>query len=150
MQSLLVGRVVGVPVRHASGHRCRCSSLGSGLMCEPERLCFPNSAPWQVPVGGAVIASPSTALVDAVSQMYPGRASIGPALDVFVTLLELVRCRGSGGRCCFSAPVPPSAAPSPTPRTRACPFHLPPWVQYLNECLWLFAVLVVGLCWACV
>ncbi len=42
-------------------------------------------------MGGAVVASPSAALVDQVSQLYPGRASIGPALDVFVTLLGLVR-----------------------------------------------------------
>ena len=47
----------------------------------------------QVPVGGAVIASPTADLVDRVSQMYPGRASIGPALDVFVTLLGMVRLR---------------------------------------------------------
>jgi len=42
-----------------------------------------------VPVGGAVIAAPKAALVDKVSQMYPGRASMSPLLDVFITLVGL-------------------------------------------------------------
>jgi len=42
-----------------------------------------------VPVGGAIIASRDAAFVEAVSQSYPGRASSGPILDVFVTLLSM-------------------------------------------------------------
>lgn len=45
----------------------------------------------QVPVGGAVVASPDPAIVRAVSQAYPGRASSSPILDVFMTLLRMVR-----------------------------------------------------------
>ena len=43
---------------------------------------------FMVPVGGAVIIGPS-ASVRAASAMYPGRASIAPIFDVFVTLLEM-------------------------------------------------------------
>ena len=44
-----------------------------------------------VPVGGAVVVSPSEngALTEAVRKNYPGRASIAPALDVLITLLSL-------------------------------------------------------------
>ena len=46
-----------------------------------------------VPVGGAVIASSSAAhgkaLIAGVSATYPGRASVAPILDLFVTLLHL-------------------------------------------------------------
>lgn len=44
-----------------------------------------------VPVGGAVVAAGSKdpSLVHAVNSLYPGRASITPLLDVFITLLSL-------------------------------------------------------------
>lgn len=46
-----------------------------------------------VPVGGAVIASSSAAhgkaLIAGVSATYPGRASVAPILDLFMTLLHL-------------------------------------------------------------
>eukprot|EP00439_Symbiodinium_sp_Y106_P086391 s2122_g32.t3 len=44
---------------------------------------------FMVPVGGAIVAGPSSALVDKVSSLYPGRASMGPVLDLFITLLSL-------------------------------------------------------------
>ena len=44
-----------------------------------------------VPVGGAVVCAPSKASVRAVSAAYPGRASAGPVLDLFVTLLQMGR-----------------------------------------------------------
>lgn len=45
---------------------------------------------FMVPVGGAVVAegSRTPGLVRAVNEAYPGRAAIGPALDVLITLLE--------------------------------------------------------------
>jgi hypothetical protein len=43
----------------------------------------------QVPVGGAIVASPSRSVVEAVSRCYPGRAALTPVLDLFITLLEL-------------------------------------------------------------
>ena len=48
----------------------------------------------QVPVGGAVVSGPDSRIVTAVSKLYPGRASVGPILDVFITLLSLVRDLG--------------------------------------------------------
>eukprot|EP00435_Cladocopium_sp_Y103_P072248 s968_g39.t1 len=44
---------------------------------------------FMVPVGGAIVAGPSSALVDKVSSLYPGRASMSPVLDLFITLLSL-------------------------------------------------------------
>jgi O-phospho-L-seryl-tRNASec:L-selenocysteinyl-tRNA synthase len=44
---------------------------------------------FMVPVGGAVIAGADPALVGAISKLYPGRASMSPVLDVFVTLLSM-------------------------------------------------------------
>lgn len=42
-----------------------------------------------VPVGGAVISSPTEGFIKAASAMYPGRASMTPVLDVFITLLSM-------------------------------------------------------------
>lgn len=44
---------------------------------------------FMVPVGGAVVASPHAAFIDAVSGCYPGRASMTPVLDLFITLLSM-------------------------------------------------------------
>ena len=42
-----------------------------------------------VPVGGAIIAGPSSKFIEDCSKMYPGRASISPILDLFITLLSM-------------------------------------------------------------
>lgn len=44
---------------------------------------------FMVPVGGAILASTSDALLQRVSASYPGRASITPILDLFITLLSM-------------------------------------------------------------
>ena len=44
---------------------------------------------FMVPVGGAVVASPVAAKVEWVSKMYPGRASMAPILDLFITFLSM-------------------------------------------------------------
>ncbi|KAL2911861.1 hypothetical protein HK105_208641 [Polyrhizophydium stewartii] len=44
---------------------------------------------FMVPVGGCVVAGPDKALVAAVSKLYPGRASMSPILDLFITLLSM-------------------------------------------------------------
>lgn len=46
-----------------------------------------------VPVGGAVVAGPDAAFIEAISKMYPGRASNTPTIDLFITFLTL----GSAG-----------------------------------------------------
>lgn len=42
-----------------------------------------------VPVGGAIVAAPEKKLIDKISELYPGRASMSPVLDLFITLLSL-------------------------------------------------------------
>lgn len=42
-----------------------------------------------VPVGGAVVASPTKGVIKAISELYPGRASATTALDFFITMLEM-------------------------------------------------------------
>lgn len=44
-----------------------------------------------VPVGGALIYGNDKKLLKLVSELYPGRASAGPVLDLFVTLLSMGR-----------------------------------------------------------
>ena len=43
-----------------------------------------------VPVGGAIVCSTSSEIVDSVAKFYPGRASATPALDFFITMLQMV------------------------------------------------------------
>lgn len=42
-------------------------------------------------VGGAIVTSPSKKFIEAFAKLYPGRASMSPILDVFITLLSLGR-----------------------------------------------------------
>lgn len=44
---------------------------------------------FMVPVGGAIVASRSAEFIDLVSSCYPGRASMAPILDLFMTLLSM-------------------------------------------------------------
>lgn len=42
-----------------------------------------------VPVGGTVIASGKSKIVDQIAKTYPGRASSAPMVDLFITLLSM-------------------------------------------------------------
>ena len=42
-----------------------------------------------VPVGGAFVYSPSSESIESIRKNYPGRASMAPILDVFLTLLGM-------------------------------------------------------------
>jgi O-phospho-L-seryl-tRNASec:L-selenocysteinyl-tRNA synthase len=44
---------------------------------------------FMVPVGGSIIVGPSAELVDSMASMFPGRASISPIMDLFITLLSM-------------------------------------------------------------
>lgn len=44
---------------------------------------------FMVPVGGAIIFSQNKKLIKSISELYPGRASAAPILDLFITLLSL-------------------------------------------------------------
>jgi O-phospho-L-seryl-tRNASec:L-selenocysteinyl-tRNA synthase len=42
-----------------------------------------------VPVGGSLVYSYDKKLLKSVSEMYPGRASAAPILDLFITFLSM-------------------------------------------------------------
>jgi O-phospho-L-seryl-tRNASec:L-selenocysteinyl-tRNA synthase len=43
-----------------------------------------------VPVGGSIVYCPEKkGIVDSINSMYPGRASGGPVIDLFLTLVEM-------------------------------------------------------------
>ena len=42
-----------------------------------------------VPVGGAIVNSPSPSFLQDVAKMYPGRANMSPIFDLFVTFLAM-------------------------------------------------------------
>ncbi|CAN0394733.1 unnamed protein product, partial [Discosporangium mesarthrocarpum] len=44
---------------------------------------------FMVPVGGALVCGPNQAFIDKVGKSYAGRASMGPCLDLFMTLLSM-------------------------------------------------------------
>ena len=44
---------------------------------------------FMVPVGGAIVLSPSADCIKKLSAMYPGRASMSPICDLFITLLAM-------------------------------------------------------------
>eukprot|EP01071_Lankesteria_metandrocarpae_P003670 Lankesteria_metandrocarpae@DN3109_c1_g1_i2.p1 len=44
---------------------------------------------FMVPVGGSVVASPHTHLIEGLSESYPGRASASPTIDLLLTLLQM-------------------------------------------------------------
>jgi O-phospho-L-seryl-tRNASec:L-selenocysteinyl-tRNA synthase len=44
---------------------------------------------FMVPVGGAIITSPDSSVVDQIAANYPGRASAAPIIDLFITLLSM-------------------------------------------------------------
>lgn len=44
---------------------------------------------FMVPVGGSLIYSSNTKIIDKIKKNYPGRASIAPIRDLFITLLEM-------------------------------------------------------------
>merc|ERR1711865_1304091 len=46
-----------------------------------------------VPVGGAVVTSPSKDIITNIGKLYAGRASGSPTLDLFITMLSM----GSNG-----------------------------------------------------
>ena len=46
---------------------------------------------FMVPVGGSIVFSSSQEVIDSVSSLYPGRASMSPVMDLFITLLAMGR-----------------------------------------------------------
>lgn len=44
---------------------------------------------FMVPVGGSIIYSPNNAMIKGISELYPGRASAAPLVDLFITYLSM-------------------------------------------------------------
>jgi len=90
----LLAAELGVPhvINNAYGLQCsKCTHLIE-TGCRRGRVdAFVQSTDknFLVPVGGAIVAAPDAKLVDKVSGLYPGRASMSPLLDLFITLLSL-------------------------------------------------------------
>ena len=85
---------VGLVVNNAYGVQCgrTCAAVemawGAGRV---DAVVQSTDKNFLVPVGGAVVAGPRSrpGVVEGVACLYPGRASLGPSLDVLMTLLEL-------------------------------------------------------------
>jgi len=83
---------VGHVVNNAYGLQCPgiCRLLNrAAVIGRLDYIVSSTDKNFMVPVGGAIIYSPDKSLIDAVSKMYPGRASMSPVLDLFMTLLSM-------------------------------------------------------------
>jgi len=85
---------LGVPhvVNNAYGLQCSKCTHMIETGCRRGRIdAFVQSTDknFLVPVGGAIVAAPEPELVDKISNIYPGRASMSPLLDLLITLLSL-------------------------------------------------------------
>ena len=66
---------------HAVNQACRVGRVDAFVQSTDKNF--------MVPVGGAIVASPNKRFIASVGQNYPGRASMSPILDLFVTLLQM-------------------------------------------------------------
>eukprot|EP01039_Chlorochromonas_danica_P003861 gene3861-4218_t len=85
---------VGHVINNAYGLQCRSISKSISRACRVGRvdaIVQSTDKNFLVPVGGAIIASPpaGATLLKTVSASYPGRASMAPILDLFITLLTM-------------------------------------------------------------
>lgn len=83
---------VGHVVNNAYGLQCAVISRLLSRACQVGRvdaIVQSTDKNFLVPVGGAVVASPDRAFLAAISGSYPGRASMAPVLDLFITMLGM-------------------------------------------------------------
>jgi O-phospho-L-seryl-tRNASec:L-selenocysteinyl-tRNA synthase len=66
---------------HAVNQACRVGRVDAFVQSTDKNL--------MVPVGGAIVAGPDKKFIARIGQNYPGRASMSPILDLFVTFLEM-------------------------------------------------------------
>jgi O-phospho-L-seryl-tRNASec:L-selenocysteinyl-tRNA synthase len=79
-------------INHAYGLQCsttcklleRANTIGrvDAIICSTDKN-------FLVPVGGAIIFGPQADIIEQIGQVYAGRASISPILDIFITLLGM-------------------------------------------------------------
>ncbi|KAL7477502.1 hypothetical protein ACHAW6_003307, partial [Cyclotella cf. meneghiniana] len=86
------GAGVSHVINHAYGLQCqrtnellnRACTIGrvDAIICSTDKSVL-------VPVGGALILSTHSNVIDSISKNYPGRASASPMMDLFMTLLSM-------------------------------------------------------------
>ena len=79
-------------INHAYGLQCQATNKLLNRACTIGRvdaiICSTDKN-FLVPVGGALIMSPNSSVIESISKNYPGRASASPMIDLFVTLLSM-------------------------------------------------------------
>eukprot|EP00562_Extubocellulus_spinifer_P000711 CAMPEP_0178477568 /NCGR_PEP_ID=MMETSP0696-20121128/4198_1 /TAXON_ID=265572 /ORGANISM="Extubocellulus spinifer, Strain CCMP396" /LENGTH=579 /DNA_ID=CAMNT_0020104883 /DNA_START=150 /DNA_END=1889 /DNA_ORIENTATION=+ len=85
-------RGVAHVINHAYGLQCGTTCKLINRACVVGRvdaiICSTDKN-FLVPVGGALVLSPSEDVINNVGKVYPGRASAAPIIDLFVTLLSM-------------------------------------------------------------
>ncbi|KAL7474644.1 hypothetical protein ACHAW6_000610, partial [Cyclotella cf. meneghiniana] len=86
------GAGVSHVINHAYGLQCQRTNKLLNRACTIGRvdaiICSTDKN-FLVPVGGALILSPNSKVIDSISKNYPGRASASPMVDLFITLLSM-------------------------------------------------------------
>lgn len=83
---------IGHVINNAYGMQCSKIANSVNLAQKRGRVdCLVSSTDknLMVPVGGAFVYSSHKKTIHAINDLYPGRASAGPILDVFITLLSM-------------------------------------------------------------
>jgi len=79
-------------INHAYGLQCQATNKLLNRACTIGRvdaiICSTDKN-FLVPVGGALIMSPNSKVIETISKNYPGRASASPMIDLFITLLSM-------------------------------------------------------------
>jgi O-phospho-L-seryl-tRNASec:L-selenocysteinyl-tRNA synthase len=86
------GAGVAHVINHAYGLQCQMTNKLLNRACTIGRvdaiICSTDKN-FLVPVGGALILSPNSKVIESISKNYPGRASASPMVDLFITLLSM-------------------------------------------------------------
>ncbi|EED92493.1 hypothetical protein THAPSDRAFT_262555, partial [Thalassiosira pseudonana CCMP1335] len=79
-------------VNHAYGLQCQTTNKLLNRACiigRVDAIICSTDKNFLVPVGGALILSPDSNVIETISKNYPGRASSSPMVDLFITLLSM-------------------------------------------------------------
>ena len=79
-------------INHAYGLQCQATNKLLNRACTIGRvdaIVCSTDKNFLVPVGGALIMSPNSNVIESISTNYPGRASASPIIDLFITLLSM-------------------------------------------------------------
>jgi O-phospho-L-seryl-tRNASec:L-selenocysteinyl-tRNA synthase len=79
-------------INHAYGLQCQATNKLLNRACTIGRvdaIVCSTDKNFLVPVGGALIISPNSNVIESISTNYPGRASASPMIDLLITLLSM-------------------------------------------------------------